>query len=51
MRRRLSYFEKRLFLREVSLIRKRDFYKEKVFLEKEHDFNFDFCLLDNIEKR
>ena len=50
MRRRLSYFEKRLLLREESLIRKRDFYKEKVSLEKEHDFNFDFCLLKNIEK-
>ena len=51
MRRRLSYFEKRLLLREESLIRKRDLYKEKVFLEKEHDFNFDFCLLENIEKK
>ena len=51
MRRRRSYFEKRLLLREESLIRKRDFYKEKVFLEKEHDFNLDFCLLENIEKR
>ena len=50
MRRRLSYFEKRLLLREESFIRKRDFYEEKVFLEKEHDFNFDFCLLENIEK-
>ena len=50
MRRRLSYFEKRLLLREESLIMKRDFYKEKVFLEKEHDFNFDFCLLENTEK-
>ena len=43
MRRRLSYFEKRLLLTEESFIRKRDFYKEKVFFEKEHDFNFDFC--------
>ena len=51
MRRRLSYFEKRLLLREESLIMKRDFYKEQIFLEKEHDFNFDFCLLENIEKR
>ena len=50
MRRRLSYFEKRLLLREESFIRKRDFYKEKIFLEKEHDFNFDFCYLENIEK-
>ena len=50
MRRRLSYFEKRLLLREENLIRKRNFYKEIFFLKKEHDFNFDFCLLKNIEK-
>ena len=43
MRRRLFYFEKRLLLRKEGFIRKRDFYKEKIFLEKEYDFNFDFC--------
>ena len=34
MRRRLSYFEKRLLLREESFIRKRDFYKEKTLIRK-----------------
>ena len=36
MRRRLSFFETRLLLREDNFIRKIDFYKEKiVLLEKE----------------
>ena len=39
MRRRQSYFEKRLLLREDSFIRRRDFYKEeKVLLEKKTSF-------------
>ena len=35
MRRRLSYFEKRLLLREESFVRKGDFYKEKHFFLEE----------------
>ena len=42
MRRRQSYFEKRLLLREDSLIRRRDFYKEeRVLLEKKTFFRED----------
>ena len=42
MRRRQSYFEKRLLLREDSFIRRRDFYKEeKVLLEKKTFFRED----------
>ena len=39
MRRRQSYFEKRLLLREDSFIRSRDFFKEeKVLFEKKTSF-------------
>ena len=50
MRRKLFYSEKRFLLREKKIIIKRDFYKEKKNLEKEYNFNFDFCLFKNIEK-